>query len=83
MVQLEHRHPAIFEAFKYGHFVLHKTGKLSSAIALDHGHEQNNHYMMGDWGVIELIQNDQDLRKWMLSGPEMLCLILEFQNTFF
>ncbi len=58
-----------------------KTTRAFSAIAIDQAHEQNNASVKGDGGAVGLTENPAALRRWMVSGPEMARLILEFQTT--
>jgi hypothetical protein len=44
---VQERHPRLHEEFQAGKFVVHKTAKKFSGIALDHCHEQNNALIKG------------------------------------
>ena len=70
MLALPDRHPQIAEEFRNGKFVIHKTQKPFSAIALDHAHEQNNKIVKGDGGSVGLTENSSELLRRMVSGPE-------------
>ena len=54
---------------------------MFSNVAIDQVHEQNNACVKGDGGAVGLTQNPQALRRWMVSGPEMARLIIEFQAS--
>ena len=64
-----------------GHFVLQKTGRPFSRLALDHAHEQNNAIVKGDGGAVGLTENQAALRRWMVSGPEVTRVIQDFERT--
>lgn len=72
----------IQEEFQKGHFVINKTGKRFSAIALDQAHEQNNKIVKGSGGVIGLTEDPAALQKWLVSGPEMARVIKSFEDAF-
>ncbi|KAL8624293.1 hypothetical protein ACOMHN_034016 [Nucella lapillus] len=67
--------------FQQGHFVLRKTGRPFSRLALDHAHEQNNAIVKGDGGAVGLTGNPAALGRWMVSGPEVARVIQEFHRT--
>ena len=50
MLTLSTKNPFIFQNFMEGKFVIHKTEKRFSGIAIDQGHEQNNKDVKGDGG---------------------------------
>ena len=49
-------------------------------IHVDQACEQNNAMVKGDGGVVDLMENLNALRRWMLSGPKMAHLIEEFRD---
>ena len=51
-VQLKDFHPKVYEHFESGAFVVNKTTRVFSAIALDHAHEQENAAIKGDDGAV-------------------------------
>ena len=65
--------------FRKGNFVVKKTKHVFSGIAIVQAHEQNNSSVKGDGGAVGLTDNPAALRHWMVSGPEMACLIGEFE----
>ena len=79
MVTLKDVHPTVFSEFLKGNFVVKKTIRRFSAIAIDHAHEQNNASVKDDGGAVGLTENPAALRRWMVSGPEMARLIGEFE----
>ena len=80
MAELANKHPDVFTEFSNGHFTVQKTKRMFSAIPLDKAHEQNNAYVKGDGGAIDLTDNATALRRWMVAGPEVARVIVEFQD---
>lgn len=72
---LEDKHPALSEEFTMGNFVVHKTSRNFSALALDQVLEQANAVIKDDGGAIGLTENPSALRKWMVYGPEVSHLV--------
>ena len=58
-----------------------KTLNAFSSLPIDHAHEQNNKSVKGDRGVIGLTENMSQLLRWMVAGPEIAHLILEFEAS--
>ena len=81
MISLEQSHPSIYAEFVKGKFVVKKSKRSFSAIAIDQAHEQNNTIVKGDGGAIGLTENSVALHRWMVAGPEMARLIGEFQMS--
>ena len=81
MCELPVKHPNVFQQFSSGSFLVHKTKRPFSAIALDHAHEQENASIKGDGGAVGLTENPAALRRWMVSGPEVVRMIKEFENV--
>ena len=71
MVTLKDVHPTVFAEFMKGNFVVKKTERRFSVIAIDQAHEQNNASVIDDGGAVGLTENPAALRRWMVSGPEM------------
>ena len=82
MVNLQTTHPEVYCEFLKGHFAVHKTSNIFSAMAIDQCHEQLNDLIKGDGGAIGLTENPQALERWMTAGPEFCRAIQEFQNSF-
>ena len=80
MAELANKHPDVFTEFSNGHFTVQKTKRMCSAIPLDQAHEQNNAYVKGDGGAIGLTDNATALRRWMVAGPEVARVIVEFED---
>ena len=80
MAELANKHPYVFQQFSNGHFTVQKTKRMFSAIPLDEAHEQNNAYVKGDGGAIGLTDNATELRRWIVAGPEVARVIVEFED---
>ena len=74
-------HPNIFTEFNDGNFTVQKSVRAFSSLAIDQAHEQNNEGVKGDGGAIGLTQNPDALRRWMISGPEIMRLTAEFETS--
>ncbi|VDI13834.1 Hypothetical predicted protein [Mytilus galloprovincialis] len=81
MVQLPKTNPETHRAFLEGNFVVNKTEKKFSCMAIDQAHEQNNACVKADGGAVGLTENPGALRRWMVAGPEMARLVNEFENV--
>ena len=80
MAELANKHPDVFTEFSNGHFTVQKTKRMFSAIPLDQAHEQNSAYVKGDGGAIGLTDNATALKRWMVAGPEVARVIVEFED---
>ena len=54
---------------------------MFSSIALDHALEQNNAAVKSDGGAVGLTQNPEALRRWMVTGPELVRISTEFEAS--
>ncbi|KAJ8027926.1 hypothetical protein HOLleu_30023 [Holothuria leucospilota] len=81
MVSLKKLNPDVYAEFLKGKFVVKKSKRVFSAVAIDQAHEQNNASVKGDGGAVGLTENPAALRRWMVSGPEMARLIQEFEGS--
>ena len=79
MVSLEQTHPQVFHEFQLGKFVVHKTHREFSGLAIDQAHEQANAFVKGDGGAIGLTEDPSALRRWMVSGPEVSQLVNQYE----
>ena len=52
MMTLEEEHLDVAREFHKGDFVVHKSTRAFSAIAIDHAHEQNNAVIKGDGAAV-------------------------------
>ena len=79
MVSLEQTHPLVFNELQLGRFVVHKTNRELSGIAIDQAHEQANAIVKGDGGAIGVTEDPSALRRWMVSGPEVSQLVNQYE----
>ncbi|CAH0381202.1 unnamed protein product [Bemisia tabaci] len=82
MVNLKGLHPSIHAEFLNGKFTANISGRKFSAMALDQAHEQCNSRVKGDGGAVGLTENSDELRRWMVAGPEISRVIQEFEKGF-
>ena len=82
MVNLIRTHPDVHSQFSSGHFVVQKTTNLFSAMAIDQCHEQVNAPIKSDGGAVGLTESPQALERWMVAGPEIVRVLLEFEASF-
>ena len=81
MCELPAQHPDVFQRFCNGSFVVHKTEKVFSSIALDQAHEHVNSEVKGEGEAVGLTENPAALRRWMVGGPEVARMIKEFEDS--
>ena len=75
MMVLEEQHSDVASEFHKGNFVIHKSRRDFSAMAIDQAHDQNNSIIKGDGGAIGLTEDPAALRRWMVAGPEVSRLL--------
>ena len=80
MKNLETNNPDIYQEFCKGKFVVKKTNRSFSLMALDQNHEQENALIKGAGGAIGLTENESALRRWLISGPEIARVLEEFND---
>ena len=80
MLVLEKKFPDVHEQFQMGNFVIHKTERIFSGIAIDQVHEQYNALIKADGGAIGLTERESDLRRWMVAGPEVCRLAEQYEK---
>ena len=80
MVALNESHPAVYTDFLKGKLAVKKSRHAFSVIAIDQAHKQNKACVKGDGWVVGLAENPAALCRWMVSGPEMACVIGEFEG---
>ena len=54
-------HPAVAEQFENGKFIVRKTHRSFSSIAIDHAHEQSKSIVKDDGGAIGLTEYSSQL----------------------
>ena len=79
----DEQHPEVTREFSKGHFVVHKSCKEFSSIAIDQAHEQNNAVIKDDGGVIGLTEDPTKLQRWMIAGPEVTLEGIGEKNSLF
>ena len=79
MMSLEKQHQEVAREFHKGNFVVHKSRRDFSAMAIDQAHEQNNAAIKGDGGAIGLTEDPGTLRRWMVAGPEGSDLVFAYE----
>ena len=77
-----HRLPAtVTDEFVKGHFTIKKTERIFSAIGINQAHEQNNKSVKIDGGAIGILDNEQALLEWTVSGPYIANMVCSTENT--
>eukprot|EP00745_Piridium_sociabile_P027883 TRINITY_DN44892_c0_g1_i4.p1 TRINITY_DN44892_c0_g1~~TRINITY_DN44892_c0_g1_i4.p1 ORF type:complete len:307 (+),score=64.28 TRINITY_DN44892_c0_g1_i4:780-1700(+) len=79
MMCIEEQHPEVAREFHKGNFVVHKSDRDFSAVAIDQAHEQNNAVIKGDGGAVGLTEDPSALRRWMVAGPEVSRLVANYE----
>jgi len=79
MMSLEQHHPQVASEFRNGNFVVHKSCREFSALAIDQAHEQANAVIKGDGGAIGVTEDPSALRRWMVAGPEVSHLVAKYE----
>lgn len=81
MVELEWKHPEVYEEFMKGNFVIQKSRKKFSLISKDHIHEQTTKVMKSDGGISNIYDNPDTMVDHILALPEKLRAIAEFEEA--
>ena len=81
MSSLSQTHPDVAKEFQQGKFVVAKSQRKFSLIAVNHCHGQNNGVMKDEGGIIGLTQDANSLLRWAVTGPELVRVISEFEAT--
>lgn len=81
MLNLPSMLPDVATAFDDGNFVVYKTRRSLSAVAIDQAHEQNNKVVKDDGGAVGLTENASALLRWMVAGPEVSTVIQSFEGS--
>lgn len=79
MLCLEQTHPDTHLQFKNGKFVVFKSLRPFSSMAIDQAHEQENAIIKGEGGVVGVTEDPSALRRWMVAGPEVSRLTEEYE----
>ena len=81
MMTLEEQHPQIADAFHAGKFVVHKSDRDPSAIAIDEAHEEANAVIKGDSGAVRITDDPSALRRWMVAGRAVSQLVAHYEEA--
>ena len=81
MMCLEKQHPDVAREFHQRNFVVHKSDRNFSAMAIDQAHEQNNAVIKGDGGAIGVTEDPSALRRWMVASPEISRLVANYETV--
>ena len=79
MSTLGETHPQLAHAFQRAAFVVHKSSRDLSAIAIDQAHEQANVVIKADGGAIDVTEDHSALRRWVIAGPEVSQLVAQYE----
>ncbi|KAJ8375399.1 hypothetical protein SKAU_G00059790 [Synaphobranchus kaupii] len=79
MLSLHQIHPELALEFHNGKFVVHKSSREFSAMAIDQAHEQANALIKGDGGAVGVTEDPSALRRWMVAGPEVSHLVAQYE----
>jgi len=79
MLTLKEKHPKVAEEFEMGRFVIHKSCREFSGMAIDQAHEQANAVIKADGGAIGITEDPSALRRWMVAGPEVSQLVAHYE----
>lgn len=80
-MSLEEAHPQLVAEFHSGKFVVHKSNLEFSALDIDQAHEQAHAVIKGDGGAIGVTEDPSALRRWMIDGPEVSCLVAQYESA--
>lgn len=78
MLALKDTFPDVYEHFMNGKFVIQKTNREYSGIAIDQAHKQNNAVIKGDGGIIRITEHESALLRWSVAVPEVCRIIQEY-----
>ena len=78
---LESLPTAIQVEFEAGHWVITRSNRCFSSIPIDQAHEQANKRVKGVGGVIGITENPTMLERWILTGPDISCVVQQFTKS--
>ena len=81
MMSLKQLHPDLYTEFLKSKFVVKKSKRAFSAIAIDQAHDQNNASVKGYGGAVSLTENPAALCCSIVCGPEIARLLQEFERA--
>ena len=71
----------VFKEFCQGNFTINKTGHAFPNMGVDQAHEQNNKCVKIDGGAIGILESEQALLEWAVSGPIVTNMLGEVFDT--
>ena len=80
MMCIEKQHPYVTREFYQGNFVVHKSDRNFSAMAIDQAHKQNNAVIKGNRGAIGVTEAPSAFRRWMVAEPEISSLVANYET---
>ena len=81
MVELAVKHPAVYEEYLKGNFVVQKSCRKFSLIAKDQSHEQMNKVLQQNGGASDLYDDTEAISLYMLAGPDCVRMIEEIERV--
>ena len=66
--------------FCNGKFVVHKSCREFSALAIYQAHEQSNAIIKVDGGAVGITEDPSTLRRWMVASPEVSFLVAQYET---
>ncbi len=66
---LSHLDPPVYDAFQKGFFTVKRSKRDFSNMGVDQAHEQNNKMVKIHGGAIGILDNENALLRWAVSGP--------------
>ena len=80
MVELAVKHPAVYEEYLKGNFIVQKCCRKFSIIAKDQSHEKNE-VLQGNGGASDLYDVTEAIVLYMLADPDCVRMIEEFESV--
>ncbi len=82
LVNLIFKVPDVATEFRVGKWVVYKSQKALSGIAIDQTHEQSNDQVKESGAAVGLAENPSEFQSWMAAGPEEAWILCEFEENF-
>ena len=81
IVELAVKHPAVYEEYLKGNFVVQTSCRKFSLIAKYQPHEQMNKVLQGNGGASDLYDDTDAIALYMLAGPDCVRMIEELERV--
>ena len=82
MKNLQNSNSEVFQGFSNNEsFVIPRTSNPFLSMGIDQCYEQLNKIVKGDGSATGLTEDDNTLRKWMVCGPEVARVVMEFEQN--